>query len=435
MNPRLLALRIIHEVLEDGKSLNSLAIKINSNTLSVEDRALCRQLVYGSVRWYEKLDFILSRLLTKPMKAKDSDVYCLLLLGIYQILYTRIPDHAAVNETVKLAVKLKKPWARNFANAILRNLLRQRERLEADADNDETAMYSHPSWLINIIKADWPDEWQQVLQSNNAQGKMTLRVNPRKLSRSNFLQALKEMNIKAEETSFSQHGVLLEKAVDVQSVYGFQQGVCSVQDEAAQLAADLLNIESGMSILDACAAPGGKTAAILEQHDNIQVTALDVDEMRLDRIRETLNRIELSAELKVADAGELQTWWDGNAFDRILLDAPCSGTGVIRRNPDIKIHRNPDDIERLISKQKELLQQLWKTLKCGGVLLYATCSIVKNENDRQVSEFIASQDDAELLPIEAKWGRQLSCGRQILPGEHDMDGFFYARIRKLEREA
>ncbi len=432
MNPRLLALKIIQQVIDDGKSLGTLSVIINRDIEAPDDRSLCRELVYGVVRWSERLDFIISRLLSKPLKAKDVDVYCLMLLGAYQILYTRIPDHAAVNETVKLIAKLKKPWARSLVNGVLRNLLREQESLLAESEKQETATYSHPQWLIDLIKSDWSDHWQAILAANNQQGAMSIRVNAQKNSRAAFKAMLLSREIVTYETEFAEYGLTLERPIDPRGLREFKQGMFSVQDQAAQLAAELLDVQAGMTVLDACAAPGGKTSAILERVSPIKLIALDVDKDRLQKVEQTLQRLGMSAQLTAADAADLTAWWDGVAFDRILLDAPCSGTGVIRRNPDIKIHRTLEDISRLVDNQRRLLQQLWTTLKVGGVLLYATCSILKKENQNQVADFLACHSDAELIPFDVEWGADVINGRQILTGEHGMDGFFYAGLRKLD---
>lgn len=432
MNPRLLALKLLQQILVQGKSLNQLSSQINSQIKSPEDIALCRQLVYGVVRWHEQLRFIAAKLVSRPLKEKDSDVYTLLLLGIYQLMHTRIPDHAAVNETVKLISKLKKPWARGLINGVLRNLLREKSNIEAQCSEDPVARYSHPQWLIDVLKKDWPSDWQAILEANNQQGRMTLRANQQRVSREALQAKLSEQNIQSQLADFADQGLYLEQAKDPRVIDGFSEGDFSVQDEAAQMAAQLLDLKPRMSVLDACAAPGGKTAAMLEREPGIEVTALDIDEERLQKIDETLNRLHLSANLKAVNAAELESWWSDESFDRILLDAPCSGTGVIRRNPDIKIHRRLEDIGRLVDNQRILLQRLWSILKPGGILLYATCSIIKKENEKQIEEFIASHKDAELIPIEAPWGRAVSYGRQVLPGEHGMDGFYYASIRKLD---
>lgn len=429
MNPRLLALNIIQQVVVQGKSLNALSATINREIQANDDRALCRELVYGVVRWYEKLDYILSRQLSKPLKAKDSDVYCLLLLGIYQILYTRIPDHAAVNETVNLTNKLKKNWAKGLINGILRNLLRDKEIVLADPD-DESARFSHPQWLIDLLKKDWPEEWEQILTANNVQARMSIRVNCRKYSRNELHEKLLRQGLDSVESKYAEHGLYLNQPVDPRRIKEFTEGGFSVQDEAAQLAAELLELEHGMAVLDACAAPGGKSTAILERGTDIALTALDVDESRLEKVRESLARLKLSARLTAADAAAIDSWWDGNPFDRILLDAPCSGTGVIRRNPDIKIHRQLEDVKRLVDNQRLLLRQLWSVLKPGGIMLYATCSVLKDENENQIANFVASHKDAEIVSKEFPWGRAVTFGRQILPGDDGMDGFYYAIIRK-----
>lgn len=433
MNPRRHALKVVQQVLADGKSLNALSATINQTISEPDNRALCRELIYGVIRWNQRLDFYVSHLLDKPLRGKDMDIYCLLLLGAYQICFMRIPDHAAVNETVKLTIKLKKAWAKKLVNGVLRNLIRRKEELENKAQSEEEALYSHPQWFIDAVKADWPEDWQAILNANNQQGPMTLRVNASRTTRETLMNAFASRNITSHVAQFSPQGVVLQNAQDPRTMPEFEQGLFSVQDEAAQLAVDLIEPQPNMQVLDACSAPGGKTAAILEQDPNLRMLALDIDEKRIQSVQQTLQRLSLNAEVQAINALDVEHWWDGNPFDRILLDAPCSGTGVIRRNPDIKVHRQLADIDRLVDNQQQLLKQLWSTLRLGGVLLYATCSILKRENEQQAAAFLRNQPDAEQIPIDAQWGREVSYGRQILPGENGMDGFYYVRFRKLDK--
>jgi len=439
MNPRLLATRILQQVIFQGKSLNSCIAQFAKHIDAPKDRAMSRELVSGVLRYYERLDYLLSQLLKKPLKEKDSDVYCLLLVGLYQIFFMRVPDHAAVSETVKLTQKLKKVWAKGFLNGVLRQSIRGKETLLAGLSSDNEANFSHPDWLIKKIKADWPDNYQSIFEENLRHAPMTLRVNRQRQSSENYLGRLAEKSIAGKRLDFSHEAITLEKACDVTHLPGFKQGEVSVQDEAAQLAAGLLDLKPGLNVLDACAAPGGKTAHMLETEPGINVLALDVSDERLKRVDETLSRLKLKAQTCAADALDVERWWNakgsgkwgGKLFDRILLDAPCSAIGVIRRNPDIKIHRNAEDILQLVENQRKLLNVLWPTLKPGGILLYATCSVLKDENENQVADFMVSHADAVELKIDVKWGKNAKFGRQILPGENGMDGFYYARIQKI----
>ncbi|MDH3325392.1 MAG: 16S rRNA (cytosine(967)-C(5))-methyltransferase RsmB [Gammaproteobacteria bacterium] len=431
MNPRLLATRILMQVIFQGKSLNACVAQFTQHIDDSKDRAMARELVSGVLRLYERLDFLLSKLLTKPLREKDSDVYCLMLVGLYQIFYMRVPDHAAVSETVKLTQKLKKSWAKGFLNGVLRQSLRDKETLIEAIETEEEAKFSHPAWLVNKIKTDWPDNYESIFEQNLQHSPMILRVNRQKRSAADYLVRLEDKGMAGQCLPFSSEAIRLEKACDVLQLPGFKQGEVSVQDQAAQLAAGLLDLEAGLTVLDACSAPGGKTAHMLETEPGIDVLALDVSEDRLKRVDETLTRLSLKAKTCAADAFDTEAWWNGELFDRILLDAPCSAIGVIRRNPDIKIHRNEEDIAQLVENQRKLLDVLWQTLKPGGILLYATCSILKDENENQITDFLRLQDDAIELKIKSEWGTNVSAGKQILPGENGMDGFYYACISKV----
>ncbi len=431
MNPRLLATRILQQVIFQGKSLNSCIAQFTQHIDEPKDRAMSRELVSGVLRFYERLDFLLSELLKKPLKEKDSDVYCLLLVGLYQIYYMRVPDHAAVSETVRLTQKLKKGWAKGFLNGVLRQSIRDKDALLSKIEQEEEAKFSHPQWLIDKIKTDWPADHVSIFEQNLLHAPMVLRVNQQIQSTEKYLDRLNVKSMGGECLAFSNEAIRLEKSCDVMMLPGFKQGEVSVQDQAAQLAAGLLDLQAGFRVLDACAAPGGKTAHMLETEPKINVLALDVSEDRLLRVEDTLQRLKLKAKTCAADAVQIDEWWDGELFDRILLDAPCSAIGVIRRNPDIKIHRNAEDIPQLVGNQRKLLEALWLTLKPGGILLYATCSVLKDENENQVDSFLRSHLDALEVKINQDWGRDGKCGKQILPGENGMDGFYYARIQKL----
>jgi len=393
----------------------------------VQERAFIQALCYGTVRQYYRLEFILKQLLNKPIKNKDVQIKALALLGIYQLSYMRVKDHAAVSETV--AVMKKKQWAKSLLNAVLRRYLREQEQLEALADKH--VAYAHPDWMIKAIKADWGEQGKEILLANNQLPPMTLRVNSRFCQRDEYLALLAEQQIEASALKSSQHAILLVEPVMVDKLPHFAEGWVSVQDAAAQLAASLLQAKAGERVLDICAAPGGKTAHILElQADLQQLLAVDIDSQRLVRVEENLSRLKLHAELLVADATTPEIWWDGTLFDRILLDAPCSALGVVRRHPDIKLLRRAEDIEQLQSLQQQILCACWQLLAPGGVLLYATCSILKQENESQIELFLNQHSDAQELPIDAGWGVARPYGRQVLTGSQAMDGFYYARLQK-----
>jgi len=432
LSPRVAAAQAVCRVLQEGESLSTILPGLASRVSPI-DRGLLQELSFGVCRFQPRLHAITRELLKSPFKAKDQDIHSLLLVGLYQLLYLDTPAHAAIHETVEGARSLNKPWATGVLNGVLRNFLRQKDSLLAKVDQSEVARYSHPKWLLKRLQSAWPQHWQQIVQANNGRGPMTLRVNSLRTSREAFLARLQDVGIEAGPTPYSPLGVQLAQPMDVNLIPGFGDGLCSVQDEAAQLCAQLLELAPEQRVLDACAAPGGKTCAILETEPALkEVWAIDQDPARLARVTENLARLELHCEVRAADVGDAQSWWDGVPFDRILLDVPCSATGVIRRHPDIKLLRRNDDIPALANTQARLLRECWKTLKAGGVLLYATCSILPDENLRIIEHFIAEQSDAQLDTIEAPWGLALSAGRQLLPTEQGHDGFFYAKLRKTD---
>lgn len=427
MNTRLAAARVLSRVLQDGQSLTAALDNAFPAIESGKDRAFIQALCYGVCRQFHRLDFILSQLLDKPLK--DADVKALALVGLYQLKFMRVKPHAAVSETV-LAAR-KKPWAKSLINAVLRTYLREQEGLEHKADKFQAAALSHPDWLIKQIERDWPEQALNIFLENNRQPPMVLRVNLAKTSRESYLQRLTGQDIAAQTVSFCPSAIRLDKPAPVELLPGFADGLVSVQDAAAQLAAGLLDVRPGQRVLDVCAAPGGKAAHILETQLQLkELVAVDIDGARMQRVSENLQRLNLQAKLVVGDAAKPEEWWDGQPFDRILLDAPCSALGVIRRHPDIKLLRRAEDIGQLQVLQKSILQAVWPLLAPGGLLLYATCSILKQENEQQVQAFLAGRNDAVESPIEADWGSAGACGRQIFTGESAMDGFYYARIGK-----
>lgn len=433
MTPRQASVAILLQVIQHGRSLTDSLNHTLPKLTQPADKAFCQALCYGSLRWHLKLDYLLGKLMKKSLRQKDQDVYCLLLIGLYQLLEMRIPDHAAVSQTVAVTKALRKPWAKDLVNAVLRNFRRQQTELLASLTAVQTpnAFYAHPAWLQDKIQRAWPNDWQTILEANNQQAPMSLRVNRKKNNREDYLQKLADKDITASALTHLKHGLQLATPTGVEQLPGFDAGEVSVQDGAAQLAAELLQAKAGERILDACAAPGGKTAHILESQAGLkEVLAIDIEQTRLDKVAESLQRLGLSATLVCADAAEPDDWWDGQPFDSILLDAPCSATGVIRRHPDIKLLRRADDIPALQAIQHKLLRQLWPLLRQGGMLLYATCSVLPEENQQQIDRFLTEQPDAKLQPIEVDWGRATPAGRQILPGEDNMDGFFYAILYK-----
>ncbi len=428
MSVRASAARALGQVLGGGASLSTVLPPALERT-DPRDRGLLQELCHGVCRWHPQLQAGLDRLLARPLDPREHVIRALLLVGLYQLQHLRIPEHAAVAETVAAARELRKPWAVGLTNAVLRAALRRRAELAEILETDGVARTAHPLWLLARLQQDWPDDWPAIVAANNARPPFTLRINRRVLDREEYRQRLDSGRI-AEPVAPVETALVLREPVDPATLPGFAEGWVSVQDAAAQLAAPLLDVQPGMRVLDACAAPGGKTGHLLECAPDLDLTALDQDAARLERVQENLTRLGLKARLVAGDARQPADWWDGAPYDRILLDAPCSATGVIRRHPDIKLLRRDSDIAALAGQQHLLLASLWPLLRPGGRLLYATCSVLRQENEQVIAGFLTAQPDAEEQPIFASWGRPLSHGRQILPGEAGMDGFYYALLLK-----
>jgi 16S rRNA (cytosine967-C5)-methyltransferase len=430
-NVRTLAAMVLTPLLQNKGSLNTLFPAIEKRCPE-KDRGLLRELCYGTMRHHAQLNCMIKLLQNRAFKFRDIDIKALVLIGIYQLQHTRIPPHAAISESVEACRDLDKEWAGKVVNAILRRFQREQEELEESLSSDESYCFNHPEWMIAKLKNNWPDHWQDILAANNEQAPLTLRVNQRHTDRESYLQQLEPI-IDAEKTSYSDIGIRLASSMNVESLPGFEEGAFSVQDEAAQLAGQLLDLKPGQHVLDACAAPGGKLCHILEiESDLAQVDAVELEERRAGRIEENLERLSLDANLIIADAST-QTWWDGEQYDRILLDAPCSATGVIRRNPDIKYLRQAEDILETSKLQLSILENCWKMLKPGGKLVYATCSIFPQENERLVKRFISQSEDALHIEIDAPWGILREHGRQLFPQMGGHDGFYYALLEKQSK--
>ncbi len=390
------------------------------------DRAFVQTLTFGVLRWFWQLQDSSRKLLKKPLRQKEQLVLYVLLTGLYQIQHLNTPAHAAVADTVKCCKELGKDWAKGLINACLRQYLRNTKQV------NHSTHYSHPSWMIERIQQAWPEQAKAIFAANNAQAPMCLRVNTRKTSREEYLELLDSAEIKASPDSYSSIGIRLGGSQPVNHLPHFMDGWVSVQDTASQMIANILPVEAKQRVLDACAAPGGKTALLLEQCDNkAEVDALDVGGKRNLKLAETLDRLQLSARILSGDASNSQPWWDNKHYDRILLDAPCSGTGVIRRHPDIKHHRTPRDVEQLVALQQQILVCCWELLANDGLLLYTTCSIFPEENDQQISQFISQHPQAKVIEFDHPTALQQQFGQQTLPGISDMDGFYYCLIRKV----
>lgn len=429
-NARALAALAVAEVVGQGRSLSAVLPALLDQA-PARDRALVQELAFGALRWYPRLEIMLASLLQKPLKEKERELRALLLVGLYQLGWLSLAPHGVVHDSVEAARQLGKDWAGKLVNAVLRNFQRQREAIEARADASETGRHAHPDWLLREWRRDWPEHWQDIAAAGNRRPPMSLRVNARRQSRADYLERLAALDPGAEPIADTEQGIRLSTPLAVEALPGFADGLVSVQDGAAQLAVQLLEVQPGMRVLDACAAPGGKTGHILERSPELaELVALDQDAERLRRVQENLDRLGLRAELVAADAAAVEHWWDGRPFERILLDAPCSASGVIRRHPDIKILRRADDVAGLVAQQRRLLEALWPLLVPGGMLEYCTCSVLRAENTEQLQAFLQDHPEAREQPIRADWGHACAVGRQRLPGEQDMDGFYYACIQK-----
>lgn len=440
MNERALAAQILNDVLplkkgqvHNGRSLSALLPHTMAQHPDA-DRALVQELCFGVCRWFIRLDKIASHVTHHPFKSRDSDIHALLLIGIYQLLYLRVPDHASISETVEATRQLNKAWAAKVINGTLRRCQREKAEL-TDAIPDNIAVQTaHPKWLADMVTAAWPEHAATLLSHNNTQAPMTLRVNPRHHTREEYLQQLTQKGIQGTLCEFAPQGIQLTKPCGVDKLPGFREGHCFVQDEAAQLAATLLQAQPHDRVLDACAAPGGKTTHIAESQPELtQLVALDADAQRVTRIHENLERMALSADvhaLSLEAFAEQHLAADAPLFDRILLDAPCSAVGVIRRHPDIKWLRKRNDIAALSEQQRLLLDKAWPLLAPGGTLLYATCSILPHENERVVRAFLEQQADANAIPLDVPWGHAASVGVQLFAQHNGHDGFYYALLTK-----
>ena len=437
-SPRAAAARALAAVTDRGRSLDD-ALAAETAACRDGDRALAAEMAYGAVRWHYTLRALTGRLLERPLPKREGPVAALIEVGLYQLWRMRVPDHAAVGETVAACRELGRPRMRGLVNAVLRRFQRERDSLLeavlADPQADPEAVWSHPRWLLDALAADWPDEWEAIAAANNERAPMWVRVNLHRTDAASWRQRLPD-GVEAASLPGVPSALRLSRPLPVEELPGFAAGEVSVQDGAAQLAAPLLGAAPGTRVLDACAAPGGKTLHILESvAGDASVTALDADAGRLERVREALARGGYSAGLLCGDAAEPAAWWDGERYDRILVDAPCSATGVIRRHPDIRMLRRPADVGRLAARQLAMLRALWPLLAPGGRLVYATCSVLRAENTGVVAAFAAAEPEAGVgKPLPDDNIRDLmqadEAGFQLFPGRNGLDGFFYCCIEK-----
>lgn len=418
---RALALKILLDVMQKQQPLTQL---LQDPAVTPFTKTLC----FGFARHYYRLAAITDCLVEK--RPKEMVVWICLLLGLLQITVLELPDYAVVQETVAL-LPAKLSWAKGFINAILRRFCREKNHILASVANHPDYQTMHPAWLTKKIQKDWPDQWQAIIDANNTHPPMSLRVNLACISREDYCAKLSSNNLAFSLLAHTPAGIMLNQACPVTDLPGFAEGEISVQDGAAQLAGPLLELKPGLRVLDACCAPGGKLCQMLEMEPELaECVGIDIDAQRLQRVQANCQRLKLQPSLHAGDACDPQAWWDGKAFDRILIDAPCSATGIIRRHPDIKLLRSLKDIQTITQIQAQILPALWPLLAPGGILVYATCSIMPEENTKIITHFLEQHADAGVQQNLQPWGHATGNGWQILPGEHEMDGFFYAKIGK-----
>ena len=430
---RALTAQALATVVDEGTNLDVALRELRQSCGSERDAAFAQECLYGTLRRWFALEARLSAGLTRALKKKDYPLHTLMLLGLYELEHLSTPAHAVIHETVEACAVLSREWAKGLVNALLRRA--QRGALPLPEAPTPEVCHNHPQWLIEQLRADWPDQWASVLAANNEHPPLSLRVNLARTTREAYLATLAQAGIAASPLPHSPAGILLSAPQPVTRLPGYTEGLFSVQDEAAQLAGSLMECGPGDTVLDACAAPGGKTTHLLELQPGLALTAIDINGRRLGEVSANLERLGLACELLRADVA----LWAPEAhakhkrFKRILLDAPCSAVGVIRRHPDIRLRRDPREVERAQVRQAALLRALWPLLEVEGTLLYVTCSVLRAENDAVMMKFLEETADASVAPIDATWGLPCGAGRQILPGMDGMDGFFFCRLRKRDR--
>lgn len=411
-----------------GRALDTAVATARARVAPAEG-PLLQELAYGAVRYWYRLEPVVAARLRRPLRRRDADVRALLVVAVYELFAMRTPPHAAVDAAVEATRALDKGWAGGLVNGVLRTILRNREALASTGDPARD--HGWPAWLAEAIAADWAEDWPSIAASGTARAPMTLRVNRRRSDRAAYRTRLADAGLAAEAHPHAPDALVLSTPTGVDDLPGFADGDVSVQDAAAQLAAPLLAPVDGLRVLDACAAPGGKTGHLAELGAPDRLVAVERDARRAEDLRAGLERLSIGeAEVVSGDAASPEQWWDGMPFDRVLLDVPCSGTGVVRRHPDIRLLRRPQDITALVAEQDRLLDALWPLVAPGGMLLYSTCSILRRENAERVAAFVRREATAAAVPIDARWGRADGPGRQILPDEDGMDGFFYACLRR-----
>lgn len=426
---RALAAQALADVALRGTSLREAMEQRAPKLRDPRDRALLTALLNDGARWWLRFDAALDRLLDKPLRRKEPEVHALLVLGLVQLDILQLQDYAAVAATVEAARALNRPRLAGLVNAVLRRWQRERTTLLAELDAQLETRYAMPTWLTQAIHTNWPAQAEAVLADGNREPPLMLRANRRRVVRDVLLEQLRSGGYTADPHPWLADGIVLPHSSDVTRMPGFAQGLFAVQDGAAQVAADLLDVRNGQRVLDACAAPGGKACHALERAD-IALTAVEFDATRATRIRQNLERLGLTADVRIGDAGDPSGWWDGKPFDRIMIDAPCSATGVLRRRPDVRLHRRASDLAALVAQQQRILAALWPLLASGGRLVYVTCSLLRAENEAVVAPFLAGHDDARVIPVQLSAGQAAAVGWQILPGDGDLDGMYYAVLER-----
>ena len=414
-----------------GRSLTAVRSQWVAALQNSRDQALAQELLFGSLRWLQRLDGLLQAVMRRPLRVRDADIYAILIIGAYQLLYTAVPAYAAIAIASAIAANSRKPWACGLVNGVLRRISRESQPLLTTVDHRSECRLSHPRWLLRRFRDDWPQDWEQIAIANNTRAPMTLRVHRGHGSTDAYRQRLRASGMIATAPAYAPDALVLSNPVAVSKLPGFDCGQVSVQDAGAQLACDLLAPKPRDRILDACAAPGTKAAHLLEREPEIaELVTVESAADRVVLLQQTLQRLNLTATVVHGDATCPATWWHGKPMQRILIDAPCSATGVIRRWPDIKLHRRPEDLIAMPRFQRRLLEALWPLLSPGGTLLYVTCSILDCENAGLVAAFVHDHSDAIVMPIAVDWGRAMRIGRQIMTGDDGMDGFYYALLQK-----
>jgi len=425
---RATAAQVIADVLQ-GSSLTD-ALDRREKQVGEIDRAFLQELGYGTCRWYYRLEFLATKLLSKPLKPREQVVKALILVGLYQLLFSRVPAHAAIGETAGAARNLGRPWATGLVNAVLRRFQREGETLLQEAIKVPGARYSQPAWFIEAVEQAWPQQAGALLEGLLERPPFTLRLDLHKTTPAGYAAELARLGVTARPVRGIPSALILDRPLPVAELPGFREGVVSVQDAGAQLAAFFLDPEPGMRVLDACAAPGGKTGHLLERGGKLELVALDADGTRLERVAQNLQRLGRSAHLVVGDAAAPAGEWAQRSYDRILADVPCTATGVMRRHPDIRLLRRPGDVQALMERQRRIVDALWRLLRPGGKLLYATCSVLPQENEEQVGAFLARHEDARVVELPTGRGITTEHGLQLLPIDRETDGFYYSLLEK-----